>query len=414
MKIFSTIPALLLVLPLLADDGASVAYEGALRQEIGQSYPAATYGATLSLHATASDNDPLWWRHYDLTLDERGLFRVELSDTPPRPVAERAPTNTLAAVLRRQSSTTLFVGLRLDRDGAEVAQRQRLLSVPCALFADDALGSVGAFAAGAATVGGFVATQAERSSFGDLDIGSYLTFTASDVADGTKLTAAGNVDVGRNADIRVKQNVGGGLKILLKNGEFSVSGDLFATNEPVRVASLALPRRANRNPVIRVNGVNGCVPFGTIILWYGKIADLPADWKVCDGKTYTNSEGRTITTPNLVDRFPVGAGASAVQAGGTASDGGAPYAVGDHGGEATHVLVPEEIPAHVHKSQTKWYGRAANESCSFDEHTTLKEGSNVSDFKHPVSSWNTRATGGGKEHENRPLHKRLVYVMKVE
>ncbi len=40
---------------------------------------------------------------------------------------------------------------------------------------------------------------------------------------------------------------------------------------------------------------------GLILLWYGAIVDIPAGWGLCDG---------TNGTPNLTDRFIVGAGSS--------------------------------------------------------------------------------------------------------
>lgn len=43
----------------------------------------------------------------------------------------------------------------------------------------------------------------------------------------------------------------------------------------------------------------GGIPSGCILLWSGSIASIPAGWALCDG---------TLGTPNLVDRFVVGAG----------------------------------------------------------------------------------------------------------
>jgi len=43
---------------------------------------------------------------------------------------------------------------------------------------------------------------------------------------------------------------------------------------------------------------NGTIPVGGIIMWSGSVATIPTGWALCDG---TNS------TPNLVDRFVIGA-----------------------------------------------------------------------------------------------------------
>jgi microcystin-dependent protein len=66
-------------------------------------------------------------------------------------------------------------------------------------------------------------------------------------------------------------------------------------------------------------------PIGGIILWSGSVASIPANWALCDG---------TSGTPNLVDRFVVGAGST--------------YAVGATGGAATVTLDATQIPAHSH------------------------------------------------------------------
>jgi hypothetical protein len=52
---------------------------------------------------------------------------------------------------------------------------------------------------------------------------------------------------------------------------------------------------------------------GLICLWHGAIVDIPAGWHLCDG---------TVGTPDLRDRFIVGAGSA--------------YAVGASGGSSTH------------------------------------------------------------------------------
>lgn len=56
-------------------------------------------------------------------------------------------------------------------------------------------------------------------------------------------------------------------------------------------------------------------------------------WSICNGSNYPSPLG-AIATPDLRDRFLVGSQGS--------------YAVSDTGGEATHVLVVTEIPAHNH------------------------------------------------------------------
>lgn len=64
---------------------------------------------------------------------------------------------------------------------------------------------------------------------------------------------------------------------------------------------------------------------GMIMLWSGAEDDVPTGWALCDGSN---------STPDLRDRFVIGAGSS--------------YMPGDIGGEAEHTLTASEMPAHTH------------------------------------------------------------------
>ena len=62
---------------------------------------------------------------------------------------------------------------------------------------------------------------------------------------------------------------------------------------------------------------SGGVPIGSIIMWYGSTGTIPSGWSLCDGTTVNG-----YATPNLRDRFVIGAGNSyAVNAtGGSTTD----------------------------------------------------------------------------------------------
>lgn len=64
-------------------------------------------------------------------------------------------------------------------------------------------------------------------------------------------------------------------------------------------------------------------------------SDCWEGWALCNGAShYSYSANKTIATPNLLDRFLVGAGST--------------YEVGDTGGAATVTLTLPQIPAHGH------------------------------------------------------------------
>ena len=121
------------------------------------------------------------------------------------------------------------------------------------------------------------------------------------------------------------------------------------------------------------------VPVGGIIMWSGATNAIPSGWALCDGQN---------GTPNLQDRFIVGAGSS--------------YNVNDTGGEASVTLTLNQIPAHSHVYQNQvavtnagerpW--PASNNDCRLDDA-------------------NTTEVGGGQSHENRPPYYALAYIMKT-
>jgi microcystin-dependent protein len=78
--------------------------------------------------------------------------------------------------------------------------------------------------------------------------------------------------------------------------------------------------------IIGVQATSGAtIPAGLISLWSGSIGSIPSGWNLCDG-----SNG----TPNLTDRFIVGAGST--------------YAVNGAGGASSVTLTTNNMPAHTH------------------------------------------------------------------
>ena len=179
-------------------------------------------------------------------------------------------------------------------------------------------------------------------------------------------------------------------------------------------------------------------PIGGIILWSGSVASIPANWALCDG---------TNATPNLMDRFVVGAGNT--------------YAVAATGGAATVTLDATQIPAHSHTADGDLTAASAGahthtgstDTTGAHTHTQTVNGqdqdwgaasySNVSGTKNntgtitsPIDTLSAGAhshtfttdsagahthditgstanTGGGLAHENLPPYYALAYIMRT-
>lgn len=168
--------------------------------------------------------------------------------------------------------------------------------------------------------------------------------------------------------------------------------------------------------------LNAPVPSGFIGMWSGSIASIPSGWYLCDG---------TNGTPNLRDRFIVGAGDS--------------YAVGAIGGAASVTLTESQIPSHNHTitatsasagghthtindpGHTHSYtlkttaggstvggdpNSLVNGSANTGSSTTGITVNSVADHTHTITA-TAGNTGGGGSHENRPPYYALAYIMKA-
>lgn len=87
--------------------------------------------------------------------------------------------------------------------------------------------------------------------------------------------------------------------------------------------------------------LSSIVPVGTIILWYGALGGVPVGFQICDG---------TNGTPDLRDKFVVGAGTTYALGAG----GGATSVTSGAGGAHTPAilgtsLTVAELPAHSHR-----------------------------------------------------------------
>ena len=158
--------------------------------------------------------------------------------------------------------------------------------------------------------------------------------------------------------------------------------------------------------------VQEIMPIGAIMAWH--YGNVPAGWYVCDGTAHNG-----YITPNLVDRFIVGAGGS--------------YNPGDIGGPGSwngtitptasitignHTLTIAELPVHSHT-----YTEIRN---SLSVRMATRGGMYPSEFYDDTTDIEEQATGGGSHNhtpgssitfnafDSRPSFYAIYFIMKCE
>ena len=173
---------------------------------------------------------------------------------------------------------------------------------------------------------------------------------------------------------------------------------------------------------------NAGIPSGIIAMWSGASNAIPTGWVLCDGQN---------GTPNLVDRFIVGAGSK--------------YNPGDTGGSDTVILTVENMPPHNHGHNLSVASNgshahnfsgttsvsysitstgsglavySSNPGTKYDIVSVLNSSGGVNhshtysgattaagDHTHTISGAITNS-GLGQAHENRPPYYALCFIMK--
>ncbi|MFI3272620.1 MAG: hypothetical protein R3Y11_11060 [Pseudomonadota bacterium] len=150
--------------------------------------------------------------------------------------------------------------------------------------------------------------------------------------------------------------------------------------------------------------VPNIVPTGGIIMWSGSTTVIPTGWALCDG---------TNGTPNLVDRFIVGAG-STYEVGGT----GGSASVTPSGTIGSTTLTTAQLPAHNHtdgggQPAAMCYNGYATATSTVD---TASVGATTKIIPY------TSTTGASSSHthtfscstsDNLPPYYALAYIMKL-
>ena len=282
---------------------------------------------------------------------------------------------------------------------------------------------------------------------GDGNFGSAGQVLTSDGTD-TKWDASSNLPAGSSAQIAITDVSSGTPRLLLATGSGTqkdvLSNSNLTYNTSTQVIAGKISNISNHDTddlsegstnlyhtIARVraavsatgdltyNSSNGqfsvSVPSafvsGMIILWSGNTGNIPTGFVLCDGNN---------GTPNLTDRFVVGAGSA--------------YGVGATGGSSSVTLSTSNLPSHNHPfsattssvnlSHNHGYqsanhpgsGPEQNQSGGPEDRTSFNvnktTGNALGNHNHTVSG-TTGSTGSGSGHENRPPYYALCYIMKT-
>lgn len=325
---------------------ASFSYQGVLRSATGTAVENKNQSITFRLYDNPSSEQALWGRTCSVLLDENGLFNIELSDVAGSEVANL--TNSLDQVIAANATGTLYIGLEVQGSSGEIRPRQKVLSVPLATFAQDV-----SLARNDFTVTGAATIKGKLTAMGEAEVKGLATVNKLSVKDGG--TLAGDVNM---------------------TGKLNLSS-----------GKLEMPAQST----FTIGGVSAVIPSGVIVMWNGSTANIPAGWVLCDGKN---------GTPNLTDRFIVGAGNE--------------YAPGATGGEKEVTLTVSQIPAHDHEfpgddelaTRMNWgHGAGGRDIGAYGDYDAQSHGGNSRKYA-------TSTTGEGKSHENRPPYYALCFIMK--
>lgn len=254
--------ALLLTLPAMGmSRPMDIPYQGRLLDATGNVPPANERHKTLEFrfYEELSGGKPLVYSvmgDHGWYLSESGgaVFTANVFLNDDGQFSTAIPDNSwavLSELLISRADRSLYVGVTVQGDSAEITPRQKIMTVPravCAAFCTVAKNNM--------TVGN-VCTSATATVTQSLSAGSLST--------GGKLECA-----------------------------------TLAAGEMTAPAVVVKEKSQGVGGVVDGKGV---IPVGGIVFWSGVVDSIPNGWALCNGQTVNG-----VRTPNLSDRFIVGVG----------------------------------------------------------------------------------------------------------
>ena len=214
-------------------------------------------------------------------------------------------------------------------------------------------------------------------------------------------------------------------QVVVNNGRFAVvlGGDTNNALDPdaftgetyigVQVdPDTEMPRQKFTSVAYALNAGNAAdaIPRGVIVMWSGEVNDIPEGWALCDGQVYQAPNGDNVQTPDLQDRFIVGAGGQS-----SAYTIGVPGGVDSHDISHTHSIAaesPQTNAVNPGEQQRAPNARANNSGFEMGDWWSNP----VQTHSHIVNSHDhggSTGGGGNNQLDNRPRYYPLAFIMKL-
>jgi microcystin-dependent protein len=187
--------------------------------------------------------------------------------------------------------------------------------------------------AGSATINNFSTNNATigGGSFSGISTIQAVSITASSTNLGNAIINGGSIQgvtTVRGGEVQTTNFSTANARVTGGNIVNTPVWNTTLTNVSLATASTTTKTYTDNSTALATTAfVQSVLPAGMIVMWAGSVVSIPTGWKLCDG---------TNGTPNLVDRFIVGAGNN--------------YNPGDTGGNASVILTSQQMPVHTHSA----------------------------------------------------------------
>jgi hypothetical protein len=266
-----------------------------------------------------------------------------------------------------------------------------------------------------ANIGSFY-TYANTILYSNTNVAAYLTtstITTTGNITAANLTTAGNLTAnyvkgngGLLTNLPVQAGTYGNTNVAaylttgnISTSNLSVTGNLTVSGNSTLTGNVTAPTAnisVNNTQLATTAFVRSMLPTGIIVMWSGSSASIPYGWYLCNGAN---------GTPNLQDRFVVGAGST--------------YSVGATGGTADAIVVSHTHsitdPGHSHSVSLydlNDFNQGPADLKGAEAHGDDTSGAFTVGTDSKTTGISIASTGSSGTGQNLPPYYALCYIMK--